>query len=213
MSSRRGVLALGLAGLMSAALPWQPAMAEFADDDQPTAPIGQLDAALLTAMRTGSSAPFAARYAALEPVIEQVFDLEEVLAGSVGFSWPTLSANQKAMLATAFRRYTVSTYVANFDSYNGQTFAVLPTVREVGNGEVVVQSRILRRDLSPVEIDYVMRRGPAGWKAVDVLTDGSISRVAVQRSDFQELLASGGVPALAAGLERKVANLSDGMTG
>jgi phospholipid transport system substrate-binding protein len=56
-----------------------------------------------------------------------------------------------------------------------------------------------------------MRNGPSGWKAVDVLANGSISRVAVQRSDFRELLASGGVPALMAALQRKVANLSGGM--
>ena len=40
------------------------------------------------------------------------------------------------------------------------------------------------------------------------LTDGYISRVAVQRSDFRELLQSGGPAALTAGLEHKVANLT-----
>jgi phospholipid transport system substrate-binding protein len=49
-----------------------------------------------------------------------------------------------------------------------------------------------------------------GWQAVDVLTDGSISRVAVQRSDFRGLLMAGGVPALTKGLEHKVALLSGG---
>jgi phospholipid transport system substrate-binding protein len=49
---------------------------------------------------------------------------------------------------------------------------------------------------------------------VDVLTDGTISRVAVQRSDFQQLLQSGGVAAaLTAGLQRNVANLSGSMQG
>jgi phospholipid transport system substrate-binding protein len=46
-----------------------------------------------------------------------------------------------------------------------------------------------------------------------VLTDGSISRVAIQRSDFRELLMAGGVPALTAGLERKVTNLWGGIRG
>ncbi|HUB15081.1 MAG TPA: ABC transporter substrate-binding protein [Acetobacteraceae bacterium] len=45
------------------------------------------------------------------------------------------------------------------------------------------------------------RSGPAGWQVVDVLTDGYISRVAVQRSDFRQLLASGGPPALTAGMQ------------
>lgn len=213
MSSRRGLLALGLAGLVSAAVTWRPAMADVGGSAS-AAPIEQLNAALLSAMRAGSSGtPFAARYAALDPVIAQVFDLDTVLAGAVGFSWPTLPATQKAMLAAVFRRYTVSTYVSNFDSYDGQSFTVSPSVRDVGNGEIVVKTALLRRAQSPVEIDYVMRLRPDGWKVVDVLTDGSISQVAVQRSDFQGLLASGGASALVAGLERKIANLSNGATG
>ena len=86
-------------------------------------------------------------------------------------------------------------------------------MRSLGNGEVVVDSRLRRADGSSVALDYVTRRGPAGWQAVDVLTKGSISRVAVQRSDFRGLLTSGGAPGLVAGLEHKVANLSGGATG
>jgi phospholipid transport system substrate-binding protein len=59
-----------------------------------------------------------------------------------------------------------------------------------------------------VKLSYVMRQTPAGWKAVDVLADGSISRVAVQRSDFRALLANGGSPALVASLEQKVSELA-----
>jgi phospholipid transport system substrate-binding protein len=69
----------------------------------------------------------------------------------------------------------------------------------------------MRANKAPLRLDYVMRRGPAGWQAVDVLTDGAISRVAVQRSDFRGLLTSGGVSALAEGLGRKVANLTGSM--
>ena len=218
LAGRRSVLTLGAAALFAAALPLRAASAQAAGAQaagaaSPAMPVAQLDDALLAAMKAGNAAPFAARYAALAPVIEQVFDLERVLAGSVGFSWPTLPPAQKASLAAAFRRYTVATYVANFDSYDGQSFEVLPAVRDVGNGEIVVQTRLIRRDKAPVALDYVMRRGTDGWRVVDVLTDGSISRVAVQRSDFQELLASGGVPALAAGLARKAENLSGGMLG
>ncbi len=86
-------------------------------------------------------------------------------------------------------------------------------MRAVATGEVVVQTRLVRVDDSPVELSYVVRIGPAGWQVVDVLTNGSISRVAVQRSDFHELLIAGGVPALTAGLGRKVASLSGGMLG
>jgi len=209
---RRGLLGLAIAGFV-VANPWRPASAQAAGESSPTGPIAQFNDALLAAMKGGAATPFADRYRALAPVVDQVFDLNAVLAASIGLSWATLSAAQKAELATAFRRYTVSSYVANFDSYNGQSFQLLPSVRAIGNGEVVVQTRLLRTNDSPLKLDYVMRRGPAGWQVVDVLTDGSISRVAVQRSDFRELLRGGGVPALSAGLERKVGNLSGGMVG
>ncbi len=55
-----------------------------------------------------------------------------------------------------------------------------------------------------------MRREHGGWKIVDVLLDGTISRVAVQRSDFRDVLAQGGATALIASLERKAADLTGG---
>ncbi len=176
------------------------------------APVTALNTALVGAMKSGDAVPFNQRYQALEPVIDRVFNLDAVLAASVGLSWESIPYAQKATLAAAFRRYTVSSYVANFNSFNGQRFEILPDARAVG-GAMVVKTRLIRQDESPVELDYVMRQGPAGWQVVDVLTDGSISRVAVQRSDFGELLQSGGAAALADGLRRKVANLSGGMQG
>ena len=50
----------------------------------------------------------------------------------------------------------------------------------------------------------------AGWQAVDVLLNGSISQVAVQRSDFRASVAAGDASALIANLQRKVAELSGG---
>ncbi len=209
---RRGLIGLAMIASI-AAIPWWPAAAQTSDDASATVPIQQLDSALLAAMKAGSSTPFDDRYRALAPVVEQVFNLDAVLAASIGLSWATLPADQKAMLAAAFRRYTVSSYATSFNSYNGQSFQVSPAVRALGNDEVVVNSRLLRADGSSIALDYVMRRGPAGWQAVDVLTDGSISRVAVQRSDFRGLMRSGGAPALVAGLQHKVANLSGGTPG
>jgi phospholipid transport system substrate-binding protein len=52
-----------------------------------------------------------------------------------------------------------------------------------------------------------MRSTDAGWKAIDVLLDGSISRVAVQRSDFRSLLAGGDPGRLIASLRAKTASL------
>jgi phospholipid transport system substrate-binding protein len=56
-----------------------------------------------------------------------------------------------------------------------------------------------------------MREGEQGWRAVDVLADGTISRVAVQRSDFRAILGRDmNTAALLDSLRRKVADLSGG---
>jgi len=189
----------------------QTAGAQAASASGAIAPIQRLDEALLAAMRTGSGMTFEQRAATLAPAIEQTLDLDAILAASVGLRWPSLPDDQKAQLSAAFRRYTAASYAANFDSYTGQTFQVSPETRAVGNGEVVVRTSLVSPSGSSTPLDYVMRDGPTGWKAVDVLAGGAISRVAVQRSDFRGLLTNGGVPALMAALQSKVASLSGGM--
>ena len=205
---RRSLL-LGLAiPALVIAVPWHSADAAADNNAEIIAPVQRLDAALLASMKAGQGTPFEQRYAALAPVVDQTFDLNAVLAGSIGLRWPGLPDDQKAQLLAAFRRYSVASYAASFDSFNGQSFQVLPEVRPVGNGEVIVQSKLVAGDGSVTPFNYVMRNGPSGWKVVDVLVGGSISRVAVQRSDFRSLLASGGVPGLMNALQHKVANLA-----
>ena len=205
---RRGLMGLAIPALV-AATSWDSARADAGADA--AAPIQRLDAALLGAMKASQGTAFSQRYTSLEPVIEQTFDLDAVLAASIGLAWAGMATDQKAQLRAAFHRYTVASYAANFDNYTGQRFQLAPAVRGVGNGDVVVSTEIIAADSTSHRLDYVMRDTPSGWKAVDVLADGTISRVAVQRSDFRQLLNSGGAPALMAGLQRKVANLSGGM--
>ena len=113
-------------------------------------------------------------------------------------------------LLTAFRRYTIASYVNSFDNYTGQHFDVQPDTRSLGNGDQVAQTRIVSASGESHELDYVMRQNSSAWQVVDVLADGSISRVAVQRSDFRRLVARGGGQALIDSLNQKTADLSGG---
>jgi phospholipid transport system substrate-binding protein len=197
-----------LGGLFAALLlPWAaradaaPAFAAV------SAPVAALDAGLLAIMKAGDTTPFPKRYAMLDPIVEQSFDLPRVLQMAVGFGWPNLAPAQQQELLAVFRQYTVASYVANFDSYNGQQFRLLPGLRAVGPQQVV-STNFVSRDGSARRIDYVMLEDGGRWQVVDVLLDGTISQVAVQRSDFRSLLSSGGAPALVSGLRKKIATLS-----
>ena len=190
------------------ALPWVAAGAHAQDAADPAAPVAALDDALLAVMRAGEATPFAQRYAILEPAIVRAFDLSSILRTSVGLRWDQLPADQKATLLRVFTQFTVASYAANFDQYDGQSFDILPERRSVG-ADLVVATKLVNGDNS-TRLDYVMRRTDAGWKAIDVLLDGSISRVAVQRSDFRSLLNAGTAEPLIRSLRQKVAQLSGG---
>ena len=203
--ARRSLLGM----VMIAAAPLsRRALAETAAADA-ISTIEHFNGALLAAMKSGMRTDFSRRFQALAPEVDQAFDLSAVLSVSVGPTWASLSPDQQSRLLDAFRRYTVASYVANFDSYAGQDFTVSPDTRSLGVDRVVVQSRIAKISGDPTELDYVLKRTPSGWKVVDVLAGGSISRVAVQRSDFRRILSNGG-DALLASLQRKTFDLSDG---
>jgi phospholipid transport system substrate-binding protein len=204
--SRRSLLAL--VGLAALPLGGQAYAATASPDAAVT--ITSLNNALLAAMKAGAQTSFSKRFQIVAPAVDQAFDLPAVLSVSVGPAWGSLSPDQQTKLLEAFRRYTVASYVASFDSFSGQSFTVSPDAREVGGDRVVVNSRITPVSGDPTELDYVMKQTPQGWKVVDVLAAGSISRVAVQRSDFRHVLSNGGGDALLASLQRKASDLSGG---
>ncbi|HEX3574207.1 MAG TPA: ABC transporter substrate-binding protein [Rhodopila sp.] len=182
---------------------------QAANESPPVEPIQQLINGLLQIMKAGPGTPFQQRFDILAPIIDRTFDLSAILEESVGGSWSTLPPDQQKTLADAFRRYTVASYVNSFDDYNGQHFTVSPDTRTVG-AQQVVQTQVIPKNGNSHELDYVMRQTSAGWRVVDVLADGSISRVAVQRSDFRRLLARGGAQALAESLRTKSTDLFEG---
>jgi phospholipid transport system substrate-binding protein len=207
---RRTALRFGL--LSVAALPLVSRFAYAADKNAGGAAssLQEFNEAVLGVMKAGKRAPFAQRFAMLAPTVDRTFDLDAILRLSVGPHWASMTPDQQAKLQTIFRQYTVASFVANFDTYSNQTIEVTPGSRSLSNGDQVVTTRIAAPGSSPTMLAYVMRQTASGWKAVDVLADGAISRVATQRSDFRSVLSSGGGSALVASLQSKVATLSGG---
>lgn len=194
-----------LAGLVALAVaPGQPARAA---DPQAAAPIQALNQALIAAMKAGKPTPFAQRYSALGPVVERAFDLPAILQSSVGLRWSALPPADQQRLLDAFRKFTISSYVANFDHFGGERLDIAPETRTIGQDQVVGTRLVSGGETTP--IDYVMRKSSNGWRAIDVLLNGSISQVAINRSDWRSLLASGAGP-LIESLQRRTATLSGG---
>ena len=52
----------------------------------------------------------------LAPVVDQRFNLPQILKTIVGLRWSQIPADQQAKLLAVFRAFTICIYVANFNS-------------------------------------------------------------------------------------------------
>jgi phospholipid transport system substrate-binding protein len=135
-----------------------------------TAPIEQLDAGLLQVMKAGKGASFQQRYDVLAPLVTRAIDLDAILEGAVGSAWALLAPDQQAALKAAFQHYSVATYVAHFDDFDGERFDL---TAPAAGGAPVVRVRIVpgKPGDETHTLGYTMRQTPAGWKAIDVTAD------------------------------------------
>ncbi|MGI4748837.1 MAG: ABC transporter substrate-binding protein [Janthinobacterium lividum] len=158
-----------------------------------------------------STAPFGQRAQLLAPVVDQVFNLQTVLQNSLGLRYRSLPDTQKQQLLEQFRQFTVARYVSNFAAGGTDTFRVNPTATASPiAGDQIVHTSIVSHGGSTTDVDYVMRQGPAGWQVVDVLLNGNISQVAVQRADFGSSFSTGDATPLIDSLKKKTLAFSEG---
>jgi phospholipid transport system substrate-binding protein len=198
---RFGALALSAVSLAAAGV-------ARADATEPAAAVQSLYDALLATMKDGEKLGFDGRYQKLEPVIHKVFDVATMCKIAMGGYWTTLSTDKKNAVLVVFDKYTVSTYASRFKADKGIKFQVGET-KQVPNDRVLVESKIVKSDGEPVELNYLFRKGADGWQVIDVYLAGAISQLTQMRSEFSEPLQKGGVDALIQQLDQKVKQLKD----
>jgi phospholipid transport system substrate-binding protein len=164
---------------------------------------------LLTTMKDGRTLGQSGRYARLAPIVDRVFDVPLMTQLAIGPSWATFSPAQQQQLTEAFRHYIVATYADRFDSYSGQQLQV--TGERPSNADVMVQTRIVKSDGETTTLNYLMRQNQGSWQISDVYLDGTISQLAIQRSEFHSILRRDGIDGLVMALTRKVDLLGRGV--
>jgi phospholipid transport system substrate-binding protein len=142
------------------------------------------------------------RYAKLAPVVNQTFNVSVMTRLAVGPAWSTLTAAQRQQLIAAFAHYIAATYADQFDTYSGEQLEV--TGQRPFGADVMVQTRIVKANGEATRLDYLMRQEQGSPMISDVYLDGSISQLAVHRSEFHSILQRQGIDGLVMALNRKV---------
>lgn len=161
---------------------------------------------LLEAMKRGPELGFEGRYQLVQPVLEATFDVATMCRIAIGPDWTAMSGDKKGALLEVFDRYTVTTYAARFRNFNNQSFEV-GAVKEAGEDRILVETKLLRSNGEPIDLNYLFRRSDKGWRVIDVYLAGAISQMAQLRAEFSQSLRQGGADSLMASLEQKILDL------
>ncbi len=174
--------------------------------DPPKDVVDTLHAGLLTTMQESSELGFQQRFDQLKPVVSDTFDVTFMGSKSVGRHWNKLSAEEQQVWLDKFVSYVTANYVGNFDQYDGESFEILGE-EEAQRDTRIVLTRLNVPGGEDVIFNYRLRMTPQGWRIIDIYLKGTVSELALRRSDFTTTLKNKGFPVLASTVDQKIAHL------
>lgn len=183
-----------------------PAPSRAADPVPPKQVIERFYDGLVGVMKEAKPLGYKGRYEKLEPLLKQTYNLAGMGRFTVGPGWSQLSAEDQKRLVDGFSRFTTATYANRFDGYSGEKFEVVGETPSQ-SGSVIVETRLITSK-ETIQLNYLMTKVSEEWRVFDVYLEGTISELAVRRSEFSAVLRRDGAEALFKVLDQKVAGLA-----
>jgi phospholipid transport system substrate-binding protein len=171
--------------------------------------IDDLHVQLLDVMKNAVALGYSGREQKLGTVIPEYYDVAFMAEKSLGPSWNSLDGAGRTRYLETFQRFMVANYAGRFDGWSGQSFETLgeePAPRDTA----VVKSRLVDPQAQNVTLNYRMHEVDGKWKVIDVFLDGTVSELALRRSEFVSIVKRDGIDALIKALDDKIAKLAAG---
>lgn len=180
--------------------------------------IEALHAALIQVMKQADELGFSGRLERVQPAVEAAFDLDFMASKTLGPHSKKLGDADRQRWVTTFKRFVASNYARQFDGYSGQKFETLE-VEAAPRETVIVRTVLVRSNDEDVKLNYRLQEtevapsaeqqdgaeGEPTWKIIDVYSNGTVSELALRRSEFSALLSRNGFEGLIARVEDKSA--------
>jgi len=179
-----------------------------AESGAPAAMIETFHAGLLEIMKEAKVLGFQGRIDRLAPLMGETFDLDFMASKTVGRHWKKLSDEEKARWAETFARFTTANYAGRFTGYTGEEFVTLG-IEDAARGTRNVLTKIVVPDGEDVQLNYRVIERDGTWKIIDVYLNGTVSELALRRSEYSSALKREGFDSLMASIEDKIADLKE----
>jgi phospholipid transport system substrate-binding protein len=163
-------------------------------DDAPRLVVRQITDAVVAVLQNNSLSADQKR-AKIEDTVKDYVDFETMSRLVLARNWSTLTDQQKRDFTEEFKQHLAVTYGKNVESYNNEKVQITGD-RDEGRGDWTVQTKILRpAGGGDILVDYRLRQKDGTWKIIDVVIE-RVSLVSNFRSQFQDIMANGGIERL-----------------
>lgn len=171
--------------------------------------VSRLHSGILDVLREAEALGYQGRLNRISPTVDQTFDLRFMAEKVIGRHWKTLTDEQRARWAKLFGDMTKANYAGRLDHYSGQSFEVLGH-EPAANETMVVRTKLLDPGGENVDLIYRLHSVDGGWKIVDIYLKGTVSELALRRSEYASVLKRDGFDALLVSVNQKIVGLAAG---
>ncbi|MGH7859553.1 MAG: MlaC/ttg2D family ABC transporter substrate-binding protein [Candidatus Binatia bacterium] len=145
----------------------------------------------------------------IEDIVYDYVDFETMSRLVLARNWRTVGEAKQREFVEEFKRHLSVTYGKNVENYRNETVTISGD-RQEARGDWTVKTQIVRSGPNDIFVDYRLRKLGDEWKIIDVIIE-RVSLVSNFRSQFQEILANGGIERLLKLLRRKNAEGTSGL--
>lgn len=185
-----------------------PRLATEAVAKSPIPAIESFHTGLVEIMKEAEVLGFQGRIDRLAPLMAETFDLEFMASKTVGRLWKKLTDEEKKRWAETFARFTTANYAGRFTGFTGEEFVTLG-VEDATRGTRVVLTKIVVPDGDEVQLNYRLIEKDGVWKVIDVYLNGTVSELALRRSEYSSALKREGFASLLDTIESKIVDLKE----
>lgn len=135
------------------------------------------------------------------------FDLPEIGKLVLGRYWRIATPEQQQEFLALFEDIQVYTWARRFRDYAGETLEILSVSAE-GETDFMVESRIRRERLEPINVVWRVRKARDGIRVLDIKVEGA-SMAFTHRSEYTSVIqgAGGKVEGLLMAMRKKVGQM------
>ena len=157
-----------------------------------------------TVTNTRAGTVKAIRRAKIAPAVAEGYDLPFMAQKILGRHWKTLDEPSQKRWIDTFGGLTSATYAERMTGFTGQVFEVLK-VEPSQRGTALVYSQVVTPNETPIALNYRMRPDGDSWRIIDVYLNGTVSELALRRSEYAAVLQRDGFEKLVASIDEKIA--------